>query len=99
MRHLTPLGWQCVHQGFGLKNTSPFTDEKDFWAWAVQQGSGFRLAAYLIIGMLGGNEEEFPGFDNIRADAHPVRMAWTLDRVRRSMISEFLLEPAAYIYY
>jgi hypothetical protein len=97
MHHLTSYGWQRVHQGFGYELTSRFANENDLWEWAMHQGSAFQLAAYLIIGMLGGCEADFPGFDNVRADSHPMRMAWTLDWDRRAMISDFLADPGLYM--
>jgi len=95
MRSLTEVGWQRINQGFdGL---APLGNEQNLWEWAMTQGSGFQLAAYLIIGMLGGSEDECPGFNRIKADAHPVRFAWSLDSIRRGMISDFLADPFRYI--
>jgi len=95
MRTLTELGWQRIKQGFG--GSAPLGDELAFWNWAITQGSGFQLAAYLIIGMLSGDEDECPGFNKVHADFHPVRMAWSLDDIRRHMIADFLLDPFSYI--
>lgn len=96
MRTLTPTGWQRLNQGFA-GSLPPLGDESTFWAWAVGQGGGFRLAACLIIGMLGGGESDFPGFDEVRADSHPVRLAWALDDTRRALIADFLLNPRTYM--
>ena len=96
MRTLTPFGWQRLQQGFAGSHP-PLGDEQAFWAWAMEQGSAFGLAAYLIIGMLGGGETDFPGFDELRADSHPVRMAWALDDTRRALVADFLLNPRTYM--
>lgn len=95
MRSLTDLGWQRVNEGF--EGSAPIGDERAFWEWAMTQGGGFQLAAYLIIGMLSGNEDECPGFNKVLADSHPARMAWSLDEERRHMISDFLRDPFIYI--
>lgn len=96
MRTFTPLGWQRLYQGFA-GSLPPLRDEAAFWDWAMEQGSAFRLAAYLLVGMLGGGESDFPGFDEVRADSHPVRLAWALDDTRRALIADFLLNPRTYM--
>lgn len=88
--------WLAAHQT-GLWRQRPLGDELAFWNWAKTQGSGFQLAAYLIIGMLSGDEDDCPGFNKVHADFLPVRMAWSLDDVRRLMIADFLLDPFSYI--
>ena len=93
MRILTPHGWQRLQAGFS--GEAPIGRESEFWEWATTQGSAFQLAAYLVIGMLGGDEDDFPGFNRIGAKAHPVRMAWSLDDIRRELISDFLLDPSS----
>lgn len=95
VRKLTPLGWQRLQDGFS--GEAPTGGEGEFWCWATEQGEAFQLAAYLIVGMLGGCESEFPGFNAIRADCHPVRMAWSLDDIRKALISDFLLHTNTYM--
>ena len=97
MRQLTEKGWSRLYMGFSLPSSQHFVTEIEFWSWAVRQGSGFRLAAYFLIGMLGGYEDEFPGFDEIRSEAHPVRLAWGLDDKVRSMIVDILAHPSDYM--
>jgi len=96
MRHLTEEGWDRIAEGF--EREFPAQDEEEFWAWAMRQGSAFKLAAYLIIGMLDGDEGDFPGFANLKEKTHPVSMAWNLDAVRRAMIADFLLDPQTYMH-
>lgn len=95
MRKLTPLGWKRLQVGFS--GEAPTGCERELWTWAMRQGGGFQLAAYLVIGMLGGDEDEFPGFNRIKGNSHPVRMAWSLDDVRRALVSDFLLRPGSYM--
>lgn len=95
MRRLTPEGWQRITTGFG--ENFPNHREETFWTWAIEQGSAFQLAAFLIIGMLGGEEMDFPGLGEQQRMAHPVRMAWSLDDMRREMIADLLREPRRYM--
>ncbi len=97
MRRLTTRGWNRLRKGFDLPRASKFQDEEEFWAWARQQGGAFQLAAYLIVGMLGGGEWDFEGFDRLHENAHPVRMAWSLDPVRKAMIADFLKHTNDYM--
>lgn len=97
MRYLTQAGWDRLHEGFSIREPLRFKTETEFWEWARHQGGAFRLAAYLIVGMLGGGEWDFPGFNEIRDDAHPVRMAWSLDAIRKEMICDFLTTPGVYM--
>jgi hypothetical protein len=72
------------------------TDLETFWKWARGQGDGYQLAAYLIVGFCGGSEGEgFQGFNRIRDNAHPARIAWALDHRLREMLAEFLEDPSA----
>lgn len=96
MRHLTDEGWARIIEGF--ERDFPVKTEEKFWAWVSHKGSGFQLAGYLIVGMLGGDEEGFPGFNQIQRKASPVAMAWNLDDTRRAMIADFLIEPRAYMH-
>ena len=63
----------------------------------MDQGDAFRLAAYLIVGMLGGGESDFKGFNRIAKNAHPVRMAWALDDKRKAMIADFLVKSRVFM--
>lgn len=96
MRYLTPLGWERLKNGFEDKSL-PLGDETQFWTWAMAQGDAFRLAAYLIVGMLGGGESSFKGFNRIAKNAHPVRMAWALDDRRKAIIADFLMNSSDFM--
>jgi|GEM_PF-6173118 len=97
MRHINDAGWDRIHRGFGIQDSHRFSSEGEFWSWAMRQGSSFRLAAYFLVGMLDGCESEFPGFDAIHSDAHPVRMAWALGDSVRTMVAEILASPSVFM--
>lgn len=93
MREITPHGWSVIESGM---RGAPTGNLNTFWEWSMQQGDGYKLAAYFLIGFSGGSEGEgFPGFNQVRDDAHPVRVAWALDSHVRGMLAEFIKNPSA----
>lgn len=97
MRRLTNEGWERVRRGLRLPQDATITTEDALWAWAIRQGAGVRLTAYLVFGMLGAEAPDFPGFREVHEEAHPVRFAWALDPIARAMVADFLVTPAAYM--
>lgn len=95
MRHLTESGWARVMEGLALEDH--FASEADLWAWAKDQGSGFRLAVAFILGMLGADPWDFDGLNDELAQVRPVRLAFSMDETRRALVADFLLEPRAYV--